>query len=178
MRARVPATLPSIAVCARVAAVLCSVALGACATTGGAGAADPHALDVSEIRAARQAQNEAIAVGDPDGIAAFWTEDVTARPGLGPPISGRDAYRKAFASDAPGVVFVRRPETISVSDRWPLAFETGDWSWHLAGAQSPAIVVGRYSAQWIKRNGRWLIRSEVFVPLHCEATGCNVQANP
>jgi ketosteroid isomerase-like protein len=150
----------------------------ACTSLPSTPVSDPHAADRDAIRNARLAQNEAIAVADLDGIAAFWTDDVQARPGLGPPIAGRAAYRRAFAGDAPGEVFVRAPVSIEVSEHWPLAFETGAWSWHLAGSQSPPIVIGRYSAQWVRRDGRWLIRAEVFVPLSCEAAGCSYPHTP
>jgi ketosteroid isomerase-like protein len=180
MRCSVYATLPLIATGrVRLCATLVALALAACVTTPERGTAPgPHDADAAAIRSARFAQNEAIAVGDLDGIAAFWTDDVVVRPGLGPLIVGRDAYRRTFASDPPGTVFVRRPTAIEVGEQWPLAFETGEWSWHLAGALSPAIVAGRYSAQWVKRNGRWLIRAEIFVPLSCDAGGCDRPAAP
>jgi hypothetical protein len=37
---------------------------------------------------------------------------------------------------------------------------------------------GRYAAQWVKRQGRWLIRSEVFVALTCSGIGCSYTAVP
>lgn len=169
MRGPVRSTLPSLAVVLAAAVVAC---------TALPTAPEPHAADREAVRSARLAQNEAIAVADLDGIAAFWTEDVLVRPALGPPIVGRDAYRRAFAADAPGEVFVRRPTSVEISDHWPLAFETGEWSWHLAGAQSPPVVTGRYSAQWVRRNGRWLIRAEVFVALGCDAAGCSYGYTP
>ena len=136
-----------------------------------------HAADVQAIRAARFAQNEAIAVGDADGTAAFWTEDVVIRRGLGPLVVGREGYRQLFVSD-PAVIYVRMPTAVEVSDQWPLAFETGEWSGHPGSAGAPAVIGGRYSAQWVKRNGRWLIRAEVFVALTCSAVGCTFPATP
>ena len=47
--------------------------------------------DQQAVRAARTAQNKAIAAGDLDRVASFWTEDVTVRRALGQPLSGRDA---------------------------------------------------------------------------------------
>jgi hypothetical protein len=40
------------------------------------------------IQAARVAQNKAIAAGDLDRAAGFWTEDVTVRRALGQPLAG------------------------------------------------------------------------------------------
>lgn len=136
-----------------------------------------HAADQEAIRSARYAQNEAIAVGDADGTAAFWTDDVVIRRGLGPLIVGREGYRQLFVTD-PSTIYVRTPREIEVSEQWPLAFETGEWSGHAGSAGAPAVIGGRYSAQWVKRNGRWLIRAEVFVALTCAAVGCSFPAAP
>jgi ketosteroid isomerase-like protein len=125
------------------------------------------------IREARLEQNRAIAAGDVERAASFWTEDVSARRGLGAAVSGRDEYRKMLGPSP--VIYERIPEKIEVSKRWPLAFESGIWVGRASGAE---IVRGRYSAQWVKRDGRWLIRSEVFVALTCKGTGCDSAAVP
>jgi hypothetical protein len=44
--------------------------------------------------------------------------------------------------------------------------------------RGPVVIGGRYSAQWVKRGGRWLIRSEVFVALTCDGAGCAAAAVP
>ncbi len=132
--------------------------------------------DVTAIRAARGAQNEAIATGDVERIASFWTEDVTVRSGLGTSVSGRADYRQKIV--ATGLVYVRTPASVDVSDHWPLAFETGSWTARRGGASGPETMAGRYSAQWVKRGRRWLIRSEVFVALRCSGTGCDAPAAP
>ena len=136
-----------------------------------------HAADAQAIRAARYAQNEAIAAGDADGTAALWTDDVVIRRGLGPLVVGREGYRQLFVTD-PATIYVRTPSAVEVSDEWPLAFETGEWSGHPGSASAPAVIGGRYSAQWVKRNGHWLIRAEVFVALTCSAVGCSWPAAP
>jgi len=66
---------------------------------------------------------------------------------------------------------------VNVSPQWPLAFETGTWHARIGG-KGPDVITGRYSAQWVKRDGRWLIRSEVFVALNCARIGCNQKAVP
>jgi hypothetical protein len=42
----------------------------------------------------------------------------------------------------------------------------------------PVVIGGRYSAQWVKRGDRWLIRAEVFVALTCSEVGCEATAVP
>ena len=162
----------------RAAAGAALLALSGCtAASLTAPAPGEHAADVQAIRSARYAQNEAIAVGDADGTAAFWTDDVVIRRGLGPLVVGREAYRQLFVGDQ-AIVYVRLPTAIEVSEQWPLAFETGEWAGHPGSAGAPAVIGGRYSAQWVKRNGRWLIRAEVFVALTCSAVGCASPATP
>ena len=68
-------------------------------------------------------------------------------------------------------MYQRRAVDVAVSDQWPLAFEDGVWSGHVETATSPPIISGRYAAQWVKRDGRWLIRSEVFVALAADGPG-------
>lgn len=138
--------------------------------------ADRHA-----VRAARTAQNQAIAAGDLDRAASFWTEDVTVRRALGQPLSGREAARKALeppAAPATHLIYQRMTKEVEVSPKWPLAFETGVWEGHLDTSTGPVVIGGRYSAQWVKRGDRWLIRSEVFVALTCSEVGCEATAVP
>lgn len=137
--------------------------------------------DESALRAARTAQNTAIASGDLDRAATFWTEDVTVRRALGQPLSGREAARKALEpppAPATHMIYQRLTKEVEVSSKWPLAFETGVWEGHLDTITGPAVIGGRYSAQWVKRGDRWLIRSEVFVALTCSGIGCDATAVP
>src|SRR3954470_9823520 len=107
--------------------------------------------DDAGIRAARVAQNAAIAAGDLDRAATFWTEDVTVRRALGQPLTGRDAARQALEpprAPASRLIYQRLTKDVDVSPQWPLAFETGTWEGHLDAIQGPVVIGGRYSAQW------------------------------
>jgi ketosteroid isomerase-like protein len=142
-------------------------------------AADP--ADQAAIRAARTAQNTAIAAGDLDRVASFWTEDVTVRRALGQALEGRAAARRALeppAAPAVRIVYQRLTKDVEVSAQWPLAFETGTWEGRTGSISGPVVIGGRYSAQWVKRGAQWLIRSEVFVALTCSAVGCESMAVP
>jgi len=133
--------------------------------------------DADAVRLARLEQNEAMTVGDVERVASFWTEDITLRRGFGASIIGKDAYRaiiEATPNDQ-SLIYVREPEFIEVSSDWPLAFESGTWT---ARVGDMPVISGRYSAQWVKREGRWLIRSEVFVALTCHDDSCVWQALP
>lgn len=127
----------------------------------------------AEIRVARLAQNQALAVPLLDSAATFWTGDVVVVTSRGGVLRGKDQYRGAFAGD-PTIIYVRSPSKIDVASAWPLAWEEGHWSGHL-GAGGPAVIGGRYAAQWHRIDGRWLIRSEVFVALTCSGDPCSWQ---
>jgi ketosteroid isomerase-like protein len=137
--------------------------------------------DPAAIWVARTAQNKAIASGDLDRAAGFWTDDVTVRRALGQPLNGREAARKALEPPPPPashLIYQRITKDVEVSPHWPLAFETGIWEGHQRTLAGPIVIGGRYSAQWVKRDGRWLIRSEVFVALTCNGAGCQAAAVP
>jgi ketosteroid isomerase-like protein len=139
------------------------------------------AADRAALRHARLAQNQAIAAGDLERVASFWTDDVTVRRALGQPLSGRAAARQALeppATPSSRIVYQRHATAFDVSPHWPLAFETGRWEGHSGSVTGPTVIGGRYSAQWVKRDGRWLIRSEVFVALTCAGAGCEAAAVP
>ncbi|MFL6514243.1 MAG: DUF4440 domain-containing protein [Chthoniobacterales bacterium] len=133
------------------------------------------------IKARRAQQNAAIAANKIDEIASFWTDDVTICRGLGAQVQGKAGYRKLLeegASAADKIVYERQPKAVEVSAHWPLAFETGTWIGHAGDVNGPGVINGKYSAQWVKRDGTWLIRSEVFVALGAEGQGSQMKAAP
>jgi ketosteroid isomerase-like protein len=161
--------------------VLLCVVLLPVAARAQAGANAARTRDIAAIRAARAAQNRAMAAGDADAAATYWTEDVTLRRGLGQSVSGREAYRQLVVPGGDhesALIYMREPTSVVVSPHWPLAFESGTWTGHTGSATGAPVIAGSYSAQWVKRDGRWLIRSEVFVALTCEGSGCASKAAP
>jgi ketosteroid isomerase-like protein len=166
-----------------IVAIVFPLAIAAC---GDAAAAQhprpaPAVSEQKAIRTARAAQNAAMASGDIDRVAEFWTDDVEIRRGLGQLLVGKQAYRSLFntsGSRDSAVVYQREPASVEVSAKWPLAYESGTWEGHLGGAKGPVVIRGRYGAQWVKRDGRWLIRGEVYVALTCDGVGCSYSAAP
>lgn len=166
----------------------CLTMLGAMALVACAGRAHhdgrSERVEASAVRAARSAQNRAIAALDTATIASYWTDDVEIRRGLGVLVTGREAYRRLFNPDSGAVargeelIYQREPVHVEVSPQWPLAYEEGTWVGHLGRADGPALIAGRYGAQWVKRDGRWLIRGEVYVALTCAGAGCSSKAAP
>ncbi len=142
----------------------------------------PRTAAQAAIKQARLEQNAAIGRHDVDAIASYWTDDVTICRGLGLQLRGKTAYRKLFEGDDPTskdvIVYERIPGSIETSAVWPLAFETGTWKGHLGTLQGSVVIGGRYSAQWVKRADKWLIRSEVFVALTGVGPGLQMKATP
>jgi ketosteroid isomerase-like protein len=149
---------------------------------GQSGVQGAPASDGAAIKQVRLAQNAAIAAHRIDEIASYWTDDVSICRALGAQLSGKAAYRQLFVEDDPKnpnvIVYVRTPNDIEVSSHWELAFETGVWSGHIGSAEGPVALGGRYSAQWVKRNGHWLIRSEVYVALNAAGPGLTMKSVP
>lgn len=126
--------------------------------------------DRDVIKRLRQSQNAAIARRDYAAVAERWTEDVSIRAGLGRAIIGRQAYRDAFTADS-AMTYVRTPDDVILSSKWPLAYERGHWK-GTARSAADISLSGEYSAQWVKRGDTWLIRSELFVATSCTGQAC------
>ncbi len=141
----------------------------------------PSAADeVQAIRDARLAQNEAIVERDLDAIARFWERSVRSTAGTGVFVTGRDEYRRAFRDEfrnLEDVLYSRIPEfielsSVGVSNADKLASESGTWTRTWTSSEGQTEIYGVYDAMWRKRNGRWRIRSELFVALSCTGVDC------
>lgn len=161
---------------ALVAAMLTSVAGCGIQFTRAPSAAD----EVQAIRDARFAQNDAIVEQDIDAIAGYWERGVRSTAGTGVFVTGRAEYRRAFADEfrnLDDVLYSRIPEfielsSVGVSNADKLASESGTWTRTWTSSEGQTEIYGVYDAMWRKRNGRWRIRSELFVALSCTGEDC------
>lgn len=136
--------------------------------------------EMQAIRDARIAQNEAIREQDIDVIAQYWEPGVRATAGTGSFVTGRDEYREAFEEeyqDLDDLVYSRIPgaielSSVEVDNAERLASESGTWTGSWTSKEGQTQMYGVYSALWRKRNGRWRIRSELFVALSCTGVDC------
>jgi ketosteroid isomerase-like protein len=122
-----------------------------------------HNDDVATIKSDRAASNEAIAKHDVNGISKFWLDDFVQVIGRGTYETGKEniaASWEALFNGNPQVSYVRNPEEIIISDNDTLAWERGKW----IGIHSYSKG-GNYVAMWIKRNGNWMVKAELFVSL-------------
>ena len=119
--------------------------------------------DIATIKSNRAASNDAITRHDVDGIAKFWLNDFVQVIGRGTYQTGKDsivASWKALFNSNSQVVYIRNPKEITISDNDTLAWEQGKW----IGIHSYSKG-GNYAAMWIKRNGSWMLKAELFVSL-------------
>lgn len=119
--------------------------------------------DVAIIKSYRSASNDAITRHDIDGIAKYWLDDFVQVIGRGIYQTGKDSIKASWSdlfNSNPHVVYIRRPKEIVISNNDTLAWERGKW----IGIHSYSRG-GNYAAMWVKRNGNWMLKAELFVSL-------------
>ncbi len=122
-------------------------------------------LDKQEILSLRKASNEALRNFDHELNATFSTDDAFITTGAGTLIAGKEAQSAYLNSlKGPKLYWIRTPDEVIVNSKTWLAWETGTWKGYLENSDE-AVVGGKYSAQWTKASGKWLIRSQLFVTL-------------
>ncbi|WP_232494338.1 nuclear transport factor 2 family protein [Novosphingobium kaempferiae] len=120
------------------------------------------------IRARRAAFNRAIAEGDAAAIAPLLAKDCVMVTGSDSAvIAGRMAQVKVWKREfahAGRLVYVRTPESVTLSPVEPIAMEHGRWQGTEAGSDTP-LASGTYAAKWRDVAGAWVIEAEVFVTM-------------
>ncbi|WP_194775310.1 YybH family protein [Pararhodonellum marinum] len=121
--------------------------------------------EISKILSQREASNQALRAFDEVLNASFSTEDALITTGAGTLISGKKELIKYIQeSIGPRMYWIRTPDEVLVNPKTMLAWETGTWKGYVEGSDE-AVVGGKYSAQWTKASGTWLIQSQLFVTL-------------
>lgn len=121
--------------------------------------------EIAQILGQREASNQALRVFDEELNASFSTEDAFITTGAGTLIAGKEALSAYFKSQkGPKMYWIRTPDEVQVNPKTKLAWETGTWKGYAEGSDE-AVVGGKYSAQWTKASGTWLIQSQLFVTL-------------
>ncbi len=131
--------------------------------------------DEDQVRKERADYNEAIAQHDVSKIVSFLDEEYQVTTSVGQLLQGRDdeaASWQALIASRKDLLYVRTPESVEVSDGYPLAAEVGTWLGTWSTENGPVRTGGRYAAMWRKVGGAWKVRSELFVALYCEGSRC------
>ena len=112
--------------------------------------------DRASIEAATKAYQEALAKGDGEALAAFWTDDGDIIDADGNVLNGREAVVAAVPPDEGEL----RP-TMNINESRlrflspAVALEDGTVEVLFPGAAAP--MTGRFSAVWVKQEDRWLL---------------------
>ncbi len=121
--------------------------------------------DVDQIKARREASNEAIRAFDNTLNATFSTPDAFITTGAGTLIAGNEELKAYLQVQQDSKMYwIRTPSEIIVNANTWLAWETGTWEGYRSDANTP-FASGKYAAQWTKASGSWLIHSQLFVTL-------------
>ncbi|MEQ8302062.1 MAG: nuclear transport factor 2 family protein [Cyclobacteriaceae bacterium] len=131
--------------------------------------------DVMAIKEARQISNLAILNRDSVGVASVMMDNFQIITSRDNETIGKDANREAFIeifkTDA---VYTRTPDRVEVMEAWGMASEYGTWVGNLTVDNEAIEIDGTYYAKWHKIDGKWLLRTEVFTPIHCKGGNyCN-----
>ena len=126
---------------------------------------EAQVADVDQILSQRKASNQALRNFDEDLNASFSTADAFITTGAGTLIAGQEALSAYLRSQkGPKMYWIRTPDEVIVNPKTMLAWETGTWKGYYEDSDKP-VVGGKYSAQWTKSSGTWLIHSQLFVTL-------------
>jgi len=123
------------------------------------------------IKSIRQFSNEAIAKRDTAGIASTLTPDFHVITSRNAEVSGNHNMARKFAEEfklRPDVSYVRTPMQVRIFQPWNSASERGSWVGKWKDADGTIEVSGIYYAKWVRVNGKWFIRAEIFTPRKCE----------
>lgn len=121
--------------------------------------------EIAQILVQGEASNQALRAFDEELNARFSTEDAFITTGAGTLIAGKEAL-SAYLKSQKGhkMYWIRTPNEVQVNPKPKLAWETGTWKGYLDHSDKP-VVGGKYSAQWSKASGTWLVQSQLFVTL-------------
>jgi ketosteroid isomerase-like protein len=127
--------------------------------------------DIAAIKAARAANNRAIAAHDLKSFLAAFADDAVFTWSNGTHAVGRIQLASRFDQDFADPNFdryVRTPASISVSDRGVRAIERGSWT----ALKKATRYGGDYVAHWVRTPDGWRVAGELYVKLYCGGPLC------
>jgi ketosteroid isomerase-like protein len=127
--------------------------------------------DVGALKAARGANNRAIAAHDLKSFLAAFADDAVFTWSNGTHAVGKIQLASRFGEDFADPNFdryVRTPASISVSDRGVRAIERGSWT----ALKKATRYGGDYVAHWMKTPDGWRVVGELYVKLYCSGPLC------
>jgi len=133
--------------------------------------AEEMSSDELVIREQRELFNHAIATHDTLSIGNSWMEGFSVLTSTDVAIDGKQENIESFAThfkNRPDVVYVRSPDQVQVFESWGMASEYGHWEGSWSEGNGKIEIGGTYYAKWHKVDNQWLLRAEVYTPIHCK----------
>lgn len=125
--------------------------------------------DKTQILEVRKKSNLAIKNHQVDVVLEYLTEDIHIAASNGEVFSGKAAFKDALSqvfNENPDLYFVRNAEEVLLNTENNIAWEKGTWVTLRPQTDNWNKYGGNYSAYWVKINGIWKIKSELFVRLY------------
>ncbi len=155
-----------------VAAIVACPLPAAAADPDPAPAAASKSADEEAVRNTIDAYRKALDARDPDAIAAFWTAEAEYVDQLGRAFKIHERLEEAKKlAQEEGRIRHLAPKTDTLSIRLitpDVALEDGGFQ--RTGMDASHSPQGRYTAVWVKRNGKWLIEGLRESPLRAGVT--------
>tara|TARA_R110002049_G_C9110975_1_gene557726 strand:- start:1180 stop:1638 length:459 start_codon:yes stop_codon:yes gene_type:complete len=133
-------------------------------------AQDSIDVNRNKILKLRSGSNLAIKNQQIENILEYLTEDINIVASNGEIFSGKIAFKNALTNvfnRNPDLYFVRNPEEVLINTKDNIAWKKGTWTALGPETDSWKNYGGNYSAYWVKIDGTWKIKSELFVRLYC-----------
>jgi len=133
-----------------------TVLLAACGDTG--------AGDEAAVREQNKKWLEAIVAKDAASIAQIYADDGAMMPPNAPKESGREAVQKGWEElfKIPGVSLTFETERLVFAKSGDLAVDIQTYKFTGGEGAAAATDTGKSVVTWVKRDGRWLVLTDMY----------------
>lgn len=125
--------------------------------------------DKQTIQETRKLSNRALKAHRLADFLSYFTQDLSITSGNGSVVLGKDSlenYLSRVFEEDKDLYFVRTAQRVSVSSTGDRAWEEGKWVGLRPDTLGWQNIGGQYAAMWVKEEGVWKIKSELFVTLY------------
>ena len=125
--------------------------------------------DKNLIHDIRSKSNLALKSHHIDTVISLLTDDINIAASNGKIFSGKEEFGRALRdvfNTNPDLYYVRSSEEVLLNKDNSIAWEKGNWVALRPESKDWDSYGGLYSAYWIKKDGTWKIKSELFVRLN------------
>jgi len=125
--------------------------------------------DKHAILETRKSSNRAMKAHQLADFLSYFSEDLSITSGNGSVVRGKDSlenYLSRVFEEDKDLYFVRTAQRVNVSASGDRAWEEGKWVGLRPETANWQNIGGQYAAMWVKEQGVWKIKSELFVTLY------------